>query len=135
MPKMPPRLSEIIEDFELCEGREKIDLLVEYSDKLPALPEQFKEQSLRNRVEECMTQADGGLRFHFDIPPESPTVRGFAAILEEGLRGAAPEDVLAVPGDFFMQMGLHEVLTMQRLNGIAAMLAYIKRLAAEVLVS
>lgn len=140
MTSMPPRLAEIIEDFELCEGREKIDLLVEYSEKLPDLPERYKDQSMLESVPECMTpvfvaaeKVDGGLHFHFDIPPESPTVRGFASVLAEGLDGATPEEILEVPGDFFMDMGLESVLTMQRLRGIAAMIAHIKRMAAAAL--
>jgi cysteine desulfuration protein SufE len=37
--------------------------------------------------------------------------------------------VLQVPGDFFYAMGLEQVLTHQRLNGLAAILAHMKRLA------
>jgi cysteine desulfuration protein SufE len=69
--------------------------------------------------------------FYFDVPPESPTVRGYAAILGEGLRGATPEEVLKIPGNFYQEMGLHRVLTAQRLNGINAILAYLKRLAGQ----
>jgi len=36
---LPERLAEIVEDFGLCEGREKLELLLQYSDSLPALPE------------------------------------------------------------------------------------------------
>ena len=42
---------------------------------------------------------------------ESPTVRGFASILSQGLDGATPEQVLKVPNDFFDHMGLEHVLT------------------------
>jgi cysteine desulfuration protein SufE len=71
--------------------------------------------------------------YYFDVPPESPTVRGYAAILGEGLRGATPEQVANLPGDFFQDMGLHKVLSHQRLRGISAILAYLKRLAREYL--
>jgi cysteine desulfuration protein SufE len=69
--------------------------------------------------------------FYFDIPPESPTVRGYAAVLGEGLRGASPSEIVNLPTDFYQQMGLHAVLTGQRLRGIGAILAYMKRLAAR----
>jgi cysteine desulfuration protein SufE len=74
-----------------------------------------------------------GMHFYFQVPPESPTVRGFAAILALGLDGATPEQILSVPSDFYFRMGLDKVLTMQRLNGFSAILAHIKRLAAEAL--
>ncbi len=72
---------------------------------------------------------DGKMHFYFDVPRESPTVRGYAAILGEGLDGATPEQVLNVPNGFFIEMGLDKVLTGQRLNGISAILAHMKRLA------
>ena len=72
---------------------------------------------------------DGTIAYSFDVPEVSPTVRGFAAILGLGLKDATPEQVLTTPGDIFFQMGLHKVLTPQRLNGSAALLGHMKRLA------
>jgi cysteine desulfuration protein SufE len=134
---IPSRLSEIIEDFQFVEGREKIELLLEYSEKMPPLPEELREKhDTMELIEECMTPVfvkseirDGRMRFYFDVPRESPTVRGYAAILGEGLEGATPEEVLKVPNDFYQEMGLDKVLTSQRLNGISAILAHMKRLA------
>jgi cysteine desulfuration protein SufE len=89
-----------------------------------------------DQVHECMTPVfvqsqlqDGGMHFYFDVPPESPTVRGYAALLAEGLDGLSPQEILAVPNDFYLEMGLAEVLTHQRMNGISAILAHMKRLA------
>ena len=89
-------------------------------------------------VPECMTPVfvqssleDGEMIFFFDVPAESPTVRGYAEIMREGLRGATPEQVLNIPGDFYQQMGLDQVLSHQRLNGMVAILAHLKRLALE----
>ncbi len=136
---IPPRLQEIIEDFGWAEGREKLELLLDYSEQMPPLPEWLHEQrDAMEPVPECMTpvfihaETDGdGMRFYFDVPAESPTVRGYAEILREGAEGAAPEAVLAIPNDFFLQMGLHTVLTHQRLSGISAILAHMKRLATQ----
>jgi cysteine desulfuration protein SufE len=134
---LPPRLQEIVADFQQAEGREKLELLLEFSDSLPPLPEHLRgRRDSMEQVHECMTpvfvqvESHGGeLTYHFDIPPESPTVRGYAALLAEGLNGSTVEEVLRVPDDFFLEMGLQKVITGQRLNGISAMLAYMKRLA------
>lgn len=136
---IPPHLGEIIEDFEISVGREKLELLLEYSQQMPPLPDWV--QDAREHMEaipECMTpvaviaeKKDGKMYFYFDVPAESPTVRGFAAMMAEGLNGSTPEEVLAVPNDFFQRMGLDQVLTHQRLNGITAILAHMKRLALQ----
>lgn len=137
---IPTRLQKIIEEFEWFEGQEKLQLLLEYSEKMPPLPDWLNKDSNMEQIHECMTpvfvhaeRENGGMHFYFDVPPESPTVRGYAAILGEGLHGATPEEVLAVPGAFYQQMGLQKVLTTQRLNGIGAILAHIKRLATKAL--
>jgi cysteine desulfuration protein SufE len=133
---LPPKLSQIVEDFKLCEGKEKLELLLEYADRLPPTPERFQGHADMQEIPECMTPVfvhgeldDGRMRYYFDVPPESPSVRGYAALLAEGLAGLTPEAILAVPGDFYHVMGLQTVLSGQRLNGMRAILRFIKGLA------
>ena len=138
---LPLRLQAIVDEFSLAEGREKLDLLLEFAESLPPLPPRLADrQDSMDQVHECMTPVfvlaeliDGRLTFYFDVPLESPTVRGYAALMAEGVNGATPADVLAIPADFFQAMGLREVISMQRLNGISAILAHMKRLAVETL--
>ncbi len=134
---LPVRLAEIVDDFSLAEGREKLELLLQYSLSFPPLPDwlQGKEAEME-AVPECMTPVsvtsemkDGGMVFYFNVPPEAPTVRGFATIVSEGLNGASPRQVLDLPQDFYLAMGLEQVLTPQRMNGMAAIVAHIRRLA------
>lgn len=139
MSQLPDRLAEIVEDFSYLEGREKLEFLLEMAERLQPLPDRLSDQrDSMDEVHECMTPVfiyaernDGVLHYHFDIPPESPTVRGFAAILQQGLGGATPAQVTAVPDLFYYDMGLQSVLTGQRLNGIGAILAHMKTLAQE----
>jgi cysteine desulfuration protein SufE len=136
---IPSRLQEIIEDFNWCEGQEKLELLLEFSEKLSPLPDRLRDQlGEMNQVHECMTPVfvfaetrDNKMTFYFDVPPESPTVRGYAALLAEGVQGVTPEEVIGIPNDFYLQMGLHQVLSHQRMNGISAILAHMKRLAVR----
>jgi cysteine desulfuration protein SufE len=136
---LPPRLQEIVEEFELAEGAEKLELLLDYARKLPPLPEYLHgHRDAMDQVHECMTPVfvnaenrGGKLEFHFDVPPESPTVRGYSALLQEGVAGSTPEEILQIPPDFFMTMGLQDVLSPRRLQGVSTILAYIKRLATK----
>jgi cysteine desulfuration protein SufE len=135
---LPPRLQEIVEEFGEAEGQEKLELLLEYSESMPPLPDWLDKDTNMEQVHECMTpvfvhaeRENGGMVFYFDIPPESPTVRGYAAILGKGLHGVPPEQIVNIPPDFYLAMGLHKVLSQQRLRGITALLVYLKRLARE----
>jgi cysteine desulfuration protein SufE len=135
---IPPRLKEIVDEFGWAEGQEKLELLLEYSEKMPPLPDWLNKNTNMEQVHECMTpvfvhaeQENGGMHFYFDVPPESPTVRGYAAILGKGLQGATPEEIINLPADFYHQMGLQKVLSPQRLRGITAILNYLKRLARQ----
>ena len=111
---LSPRLREIIEDFGAVPGSERLQLLLEFSEELPALPARYAgHRDLLERVPECQTplflaiEVDGGGTVHlfFDAPPESPTTRGFAGILHTALDGLNADDVLATPGEFAGHMG------------------------------
>ena len=136
---LPPRLQEIVDDFQLAEGQEKLELLLEFARKMPPLPEWLHDKrDAMDQVHECMTPVfvfaenqNGKLTFHFDVPPESPTVRGYSALLGEGVQGSTPEEILHIPSDFYQEMGLQEVLSPRRLQGVHTILAYIKRLATK----
>ena len=136
---LPAKLQSIVEDFQYAEGSEKLELLLEFSQRMPSLPEWLQgHREQMDQVHECMTPVfvhaelqDGRMQFHFDIPPESPTVRGYAALLAEGLSGSTPEEILQVPSDFHTAMELDGVLSPRRVNGIYAILAHMKRLATR----
>ena len=137
MGELPENLQAIVEDFNYCQGQEKLEYLLEMAESLAPLPPWLAEQrDDMDEVHECMTPVfifaeheNGRLHFHFDIPPEAPTVRGFAAILQQGLDGVTPQQVEAIPNEFYLQMGLQSVLSGQRLNGIGAILAHMKTLS------
>jgi cysteine desulfuration protein SufE len=131
-----PRLQEIVDDFRDVPDKDRLQLLLEFSQDLPALPEQYAEhRDLMEPVPECQTplflavevEPDETVRLFFDAPAEAPTTRGFAAILHAGLDGLSAAEVLATPAEFSTQLGLADLVSPLRLRGMAAMLARIKR--------
>jgi len=139
--ELPTSLAEIADDFRSATNDLKLQLLLEFSDELPDLPQRYAGQLDKlERVDECQTPlflivevddgeslTDRGVHLFFDAPAESPTTRGFAGILHEGLDGLTAAEVLAVPDDVPMRFGLAEAVSPLRLRGVAAMLARIKR--------
>jgi len=139
---LPPKLQEIVDDIASMSREEKLETLIAYAESFPPLPERLKEEREKmEAVPECMTpvflmaekQPDGGLIFHFDIPPQSPTVRGLACILANGLNGSKPEEVITVPADFYHPMNLQEAVSQQRINGFIGVLAHMKQVAVNLM--
>ena len=135
-----PRLQEIADDFHDVPDKDRLQLLLEFSQDLPDLPERYAEN--RDRMEpvpECQTplflavevEPDETVHLYFDAPVEAPTTRGFAAILHAGLDGLDADEVLATPPEFSGELGLSELVSPLRLRGMAAMLGRIKRQVRE----
>ncbi|MCW1249055.1 SufE family protein [Acaricomes phytoseiuli] len=146
---LPKKLAEILEDFQALTEQDRLQLLLEFSRALPALPERLAEHpDLLEQVVECQSplfltaelegpvgaesgDGEAAVRLFFSAPPEAPTTRGFAGVLHEGLDGATADAILAVPGDFPERLGLTRALTPLRLRGMTAMLGRIKRQVRE----
>jgi len=138
--RLPAALDEIRTDFRALEVRDRLQLLLEFSNELPALPEQYAEHpDLLERVEECQSpvfifvEVDDAQIVHLyaTAPKEAPTTRGFASILVQGLAGLTVEQVLAVPDDYPSDLGLTEAVSPLRIRGMTALLGRTKRQIRE----
>lgn len=136
---LPESFAQIVEDFNDLGPSDRVQLLIEFSDNLPALPAHLADHpELLEPVPECQSpiflhvEVDGEGRqapvhVFFSAPPEAPTTRGFAGILAEGLEGLEAGEIVEVPTDVTDMLGLAEVISPLRLRGMAGMLARIKR--------
>ncbi len=131
---MPTPLAEVVSDFQEVQGQDKLQLLLEFAGELPPIPADLEEAAMEP-VPECQTplflHVDAGnrdrVRLYFSAPAESPTTRGFASILAQGLDEQPADDILAVPDDFYSDLGLAALISPLRLRGMSAMLARIKK--------
>lgn len=136
---LPAALAEIVDDFASAPPRDRLEMLLEYANGLPPLPDRLREHPERlEPVPECQSPLfvtteldDGVVRIYADAPPEAPTTRGFAGIMHAGLDGLPPADVLAVPGDITARLALADVVSPLRLRGAAALLHRIQRQVRE----
>jgi cysteine desulfuration protein SufE len=133
---LPEALEEIKTDFRELGLKDRLQLLLEFSNELPALPAHYAEHpDLLERVEECQSPVfifvdvdeNRLVTLYATAPPESPTTRGFASILVQGLADLTVEQVLAVPDDYPSDLGLTEAVSPLRIRGMTAMLGRIKR--------
>lgn len=137
---LPAALAETREDFLALGVKDRLTLLLDFSNELPELPERYRDHpDLLERVEECQSpvyifvevDGDGLVHMHATAPAEAPTTRGFASILAQGLDGLTPEQVLAVPADYPQTLGLGEAVSPLRVRGMSGMLARAKRQLQE----
>lgn len=134
-----PSLDTLIPRFKAADRTTRLETLLDYSRKLPPLPARYEAEMARgeHRVHECQTPVylwvevdQGQVHIHADVPPDSPTVRGFISLLARSLDGVAPDDVARVPDDLLDRLGLSETLGMNRTQGLTAILYRIKRSVA-----
>ena len=129
----------LIQDFQAIGVKDRLNLLLEFSENLPKLPERYVDHpDLLERVEECQSPiflfvevSNGLVHLFFSAPPEAPTTRGFASILHSVIDGLSVTEVLDFDDDFPSKIGLTEAVSPLRIRGMRGMLARIKRQVRE----
>jgi cysteine desulfuration protein SufE len=133
---LPSSLAEIRDEFLELPEPDRLQLLLEFSQELPAMPEEYEgHPELYERVAECQSPVfividlddDDVVAMHATAPAEAPTTRGFASILAQGITGLTADEVLAVPSDFPQSLGLTRVVSPLRISGMTGMLMRAKR--------
>ena len=136
---LPAELEQIKTDFRELGIKDRLQLLLEFSNELPELPEHYRDHpDLLERVEECQSPVfifvevvDDVVHLHATAPKEAPTTRGFASILVQGLAGLTVQQVLDVPDDYPLTLGLTEAVSPLRIRGMSALLGRTKRQVRE----
>lgn len=136
MNSVQDRLDAIVAEFSDLDGREKLELLVDFANGLPPLSPDYEARKAAEdrRVHECQTPVflwteveEGRAKLVAEVAPEAPTVKGFVAILAEAVNGRPIADVATLSDDVLDRMGLVNVLGMMRARGLQAIVARVKR--------
>jgi len=123
------KIEEIIGQFQDADYQETLAMLLDYSENLPPLPEEYRDarDAGFNRVPECETPVfifvdvkDGRVHIHADVPKESPTVRGFVSLLVDAFDDATPRDIETAPENLIHSLSLDRKLGTRRMFGLSA---------------
>lgn len=134
------KLDKLLAEFAGVDPEEALEMLIDHSEGLPPLSSGRAATAApaECRIQECQTPVDlwvdvigEKVRLEAFVPEKSPTVRGFVAMLVEGLADATPEEVFRMPDDFLPRLGLSETLGMTRQRGFRGIVARIKREVAR----
>ena len=133
------RLQEIIDTFRSVDDELRLQLLLDYADRLPPVPDRLRtgQQMDSHLVPECQTpvylwveRENGRLDIYAEVAEESPTVKGFLSIVIDACSGQPPSIAAELPTDLLHRLGLAGLLRMTRAVGLSAVLGRIKREAA-----
>jgi cysteine desulfuration protein SufE len=136
--QVPEAVERVLRRFRAMDRADKMQALVQYSQKLEAVPERYEAVDRSNfTIPECQTRVDifpevhgGKMHFYADVNVrESPTVAAVLAVVFSAVNDQPPAVTLAIPSDFvriLMEgMGLNA-----RETGLNAMIVRLKRAAA-----
>jgi cysteine desulfuration protein SufE len=135
-----PGAQEIISAFAEVPQNLKLELLLEYSENLPTLPERYKDHpELLERVEECQSPVylfveldeQNIVNIFLTAPDEAPTTKGFASLLQLALDQQPADTVLKFDDSFVDALGITDLVSPLRIRGLQGMLMRIKRQVKE----
>jgi cysteine desulfuration protein SufE len=133
----PATLAEITETFAFFDDWEdKYRFIIDLGKSLPPLPESARRDE--NLVRGCQSQVwvearidPDTRRLHLDMDSDAHIVRGLIAIVRAVYEGRTPEEILAFDMDaLFEELALLKHLSPTRGNGLRALIARIRELAA-----
>ena len=136
MDTVSERIDRIVDEFVDLEGREKLELLLDFASRLPPLSadHQARKQQEDRRVHECQTAvylwpevADGTMTLVAEVAEEAPTVKGFVAMLAEAVTGRPQTEAVDLKDDLLDRIGLTEVLGMLRSRGLRAIVGRVRK--------
>jgi cysteine desulfuration protein SufE len=126
---------QIAEEFALFgDWTERYQYLIDCGRKLPPLPDALRTDD--HKVSGCQSQVwivprGDAARLEFEAASDSSIVQGLIALLLRVYSGRSAAEILATEPRFIDAIGLKAHLSQSRSNGLAAMLARIRAVAAE----
>ena len=136
MDTVSDRIDRIVDEFADLDGREKLELLLDFAGRLPPLSADYqaRQQQEDRRVHECQTAvflwpevSDSGMSLVAEVAEEAPTVKGFVALLAEAVAGRPQAEANELADDLLDRIGLAEVLGMLRSRGLRAIVGRVRR--------
>lgn len=130
---MTERTTQIKDRFlQFKDWEDRYKELINLGKQLPAYPEDKRDEKFK--VKGCQSQVwlypefkDGRVYLHADS--DALLVKGIVGLLVSVYSDASPEEILATPPEFLKEVGITEHLSMNRSNGLAAMMKQIQMYA------
>ena len=129
------KIQEMGDNLKLLEGHDRIHYLVDKAKDIDPLPESAKTEE--NRIRGCASKLwiiggakeDGTMMYQVD--GDAHISKGTAKIVTDIVNGEPKNEVANLTVESFTPLGIKELLTMQRQNGLGELINRIIRIAHD----
>ncbi|HYG37779.1 MAG TPA: SufE family protein [Cytophagales bacterium] len=122
---------EIVDEFSLLENRDDVyEYIIEIGKKLPDLSEEHKTNE--NLIKGCQSKVwlvahlDEENNLVFEGDSDALIVRGLVSLLIRVLSGQSPEAILHCELYFIEKIGMRQIISSSRSNGLTSMIKQMK---------
>jgi len=129
------KIQEMGENLKLLEGHDRLHYLIDKAKDIDPLPESAKTDE--NRIRGCASKlwVIGGTRedntMNYQVDGDAHISKGTAKIVTDIVNGEQKSEVAKLTVESFTPLGIKELLTMQRQNGLGELINRIIRIAHD----
>ena len=129
------KIKEMGENLKLLEGHDRLHYLIDKAKDLEPLPESAKTES--NRIHGCASKLwlIGGVRedgtMMYQVDGDAHISKGTAKVVTDIVNSEHRSEVANLTVDNFVPLGIKELLTVQRQNGLGELINRIIRIAHD----
>ena len=129
------KIKDMGDNLKMLEGHDRLHYLIDKAKEIEPLPESAKTEE--NRIHGCAsklwliggTRDDGTMMYQVD--GDAHISRGTAKVVTDIVNGAHRSEVANLTVENFTPLGIKELLTMQRQNGLGELIDRIIRIAHD----
>ena len=127
------RIKETGENLKMLEGHDRLQYLVDKAREVEPLPEAAKTED--NRIRGCASKlwiiggADTENKMQYQVDGDAFITKGTAKVVTDIVNGANKSEVANLTVENFEPLGIKELLTLQRQNGLGELITRIIRIA------
>ena len=127
------KIRELGENLRMLEGHDRLHYLIDKAREIEPLPDEVKTED--NRIRGCAsklwliggTKDDGTMMYQVD--GDAHISKGTAKVVTDIVNGEPRSDIANLTVEDFTPLGIKELLTMQRQNGLGELIDRIIRIA------
>ena len=127
------KIKEMGDNLKMLEGTDRLQYLVDKAKEVEPLPEAAKIE--QNRIHGCASKlwiiggADTENKMRSQVDGDAYITKGTAKVVTYIVNGESQKEVANLKVEDFTELGIKELLTMQRQNGLGQLISRIIRIA------